>query len=30
MIVLGPAGTLYPGSSQDYRFFSNRALPSNR
>jgi hypothetical protein len=24
MIVLGPAGTLYPGSSQDYRFFSNR------
>src|SRR3954453_15822420 len=24
MIVLGPAGTLYPGSTQDYRFYNNR------
>src|SRR4051812_28356497 len=24
MVVLGPAGTLYPGSSQDYRYFNNR------
>src|SRR4051812_6358267 len=24
MIVLGPAGTLYPGSTQDYRYFNNR------
>ena len=23
-MVLGPAGTLYPGSTQDYRFYSNR------
>jgi hypothetical protein len=24
MVVLGPAGTLYPGSTQDYRFYNNR------
>src|SRR3954447_3089151 len=24
MIALGPAGTLYPGSTQDYRFYNNR------
>jgi hypothetical protein len=25
MVVLGPAGTLYPGSTQDYRYYDNRA-----
>jgi hypothetical protein len=25
MVALGPAGTLYPGSSQDYRTYNNRA-----
>src|SRR3954453_92231 len=26
LVVLGPAGTIYPGSAQDYRSASNRAF----